>query len=224
MSGPSHSKERACHEIQLQNPRGTWFQPHSCRSLHKHARANLARGRSFWSVGARSGSGLTGARERSKSLKRARLPRNPAAKPTRNLVSTALLQVASQACACQLSARAQLLERRRTQRLGSHRSTSAVQVTQKSAPATKSSSKTHAEPGFNRTLAGRFTSMRVPIERAGAAFGASAHTAARVSQEHVSGPSHSKERACQEIQLQNPRGTWFQPHSCRSLHKHARAN
>ena len=70
------SKQRACYEIQLQNPHGTWLQLHSCRSLHKHARANLARGRSFSSVGARSGLGLTGARERSKSLKIVRLPRN----------------------------------------------------------------------------------------------------------------------------------------------------
>ena len=70
------SKQRACYEIQLQNPRGTWLQLHSCRSLHKHARTNLARGRSFASVGARSGLGLTGARERSKSLKIVRLPRN----------------------------------------------------------------------------------------------------------------------------------------------------
>ena len=70
------SKQRACYEIQLQNPRGTWLQLHSCRSLHKHARANLARERSFSSVGARSGLGLTGARERSKSLKIVRLPRN----------------------------------------------------------------------------------------------------------------------------------------------------
>ena len=76
MSAPNHSKQCACYENQLQNPRGTWLQLHSCRSLHKHARANLARGRSFSSVGARSGLGLTGARERSKSLKIVRLPRN----------------------------------------------------------------------------------------------------------------------------------------------------
>ena len=76
MSAPNHSKQRACYQIQLQNPRGTWLQLHSRRSLHKHARANLARGRSFSSVGARSGLGLTGARERSKSLKIVRLPRN----------------------------------------------------------------------------------------------------------------------------------------------------
>ena len=76
MSAPTHSKQRTCYEIQLQNPRGTWLQLHSYKSLHKHARANLARGRSFSSVAARSGLGLTGARERSKSLKIVRLPRN----------------------------------------------------------------------------------------------------------------------------------------------------
>ena len=62
MSALNHSKERACHEIQLHNPRGTWLQLHSCRSLDKHARANLARGRSFWRVGARDGKHLLHAR------------------------------------------------------------------------------------------------------------------------------------------------------------------
>ena len=107
------SKYCACHEIQPQICALAGCFTSVCVLFF------LARGRSFSSVGARSGLGLTGARERSKSLKKARLPRNPAARPTRNLVSTALLQVASQACACQFSARAQLLERRRTQRLGS---------------------------------------------------------------------------------------------------------
>ena len=103
----------------LRLPRNPAPHLHSRRLLQKRARANLARGRSFSSVGARSGSGLTGARERSKPLKTACLLRNPAAKPTRDLASTALMQVASQACACQLSARAQLFKRRST----SHRST-----------------------------------------------------------------------------------------------------
>ena len=40
--------------------------------------------------------------------------------------------------------------------------------------------------------AGCFTSMRVLIWRAGAAFEASEHAAARVSQKHVSAPNHSK--------------------------------
>ena len=115
------SQEHAVKVLRL--PRNPAPNLRSRRLLHKRARANLARGRSFSSVAACSGSGLTGARERSKPHKKACLPRNPAAKPTRNLVATALLQVASQACACQFSARAQLLERRRTQRLGSHMTT-----------------------------------------------------------------------------------------------------
>ena len=84
----------------LRLPRNPATNLRSRRLLHKRAHANLARGRSFSSVAARSGSGLTGARERSKPLKKACLLRNPAPKHTRDLASTTLMQVASQVCAC----------------------------------------------------------------------------------------------------------------------------
>ena len=82
----------------------------------------------------------------------------------------------------------------------------AVQVSQEhviarnSAPATKSSSKTHAGPCVSHDLAGRFTCICALIWRVGAVFarGRPGLTGAHDLQ------NRSKQRACHDIQLQNP--------------------